>query len=85
VRIKGKCLVVHEYDIPEPSPSPVKFRDLAIGDRFDFVGPEWRFNSFYATCTKTSARKYSWDGAEGQILTTRVGCQNVRVYHVERS
>lgn len=36
-----------------------RFRDLKIGDTFDFISPETGYNSFFKTCTKISARKYS--------------------------
>lgn len=85
VKVNGRSLVVREYDIPEPSDPPMKFRDLRIGDRFDFIGPERLYNSFFAACTKTGKREYSWDYVDGKTLSTRVRTVNVRVYHVERA
>lgn len=85
VRVKGRALIVHEHDLPEPSAPPVRFRQLSIGDRFDFIGPESLYNSFFATCTKTSARGYEWAGVDGAPLRSKVGTINVRVYHVERA
>lgn len=59
---------------------PTPFRDLATGDSFDFVGPDWKFNTFYRRCVKLSARKYKDDdGREHEVGT--VDC---KVYHVER-
>jgi len=36
----------------------VEFKQLAIGQSFDFIGPNRMMNSFYLRCTKISARKY---------------------------
>jgi len=67
--------------------SVARFRDLAVGDRFDFVSPARLFNSFYAPCTKVSARKYCWD-APAHLgipkLFSQVGTINVLVYHVNK-
>jgi hypothetical protein len=53
----------------------VKFRDLKIGDRFIFTG-----SGFSHTCTKTSARTYTWvGGVNGETLKTKVGTINVKV------
>lgn len=63
-----------------------KFRELNIGDTFDFVDdrPERRiYNSFFDRCTKTGPRSYSWTNQHG-TLTSRVGTTNIEVYHVER-
>jgi hypothetical protein len=35
-----------------------KFRELAIGQCFDFVSEDRIMNSFYDTCEKISQRKY---------------------------
>jgi len=52
-----------------------KFRDLKIGDRFIFTG-----SGFRHTCTKTSARTYTWvGGVNGETLKTKVGTINVKV------
>ena len=65
------------------------FRDLNIGDEFDFIGPD-RYNSFFNRCSKTSARKYRWENpvrcslSPDQYLETRVGSINVEVFNVER-
>jgi hypothetical protein len=53
----------------------MKFRDLKIGDRFIFTG-----SGFSHTCTKTSARTYTWvGGVNGETLKTKVGTINVKV------
>lgn len=51
-----------------------RFRDLSIGDRFKFTG-----GSFTHTATKTSARGYTWAGADGRTLKSTVGSINVTV------
>lgn len=59
---------------------PTMFRDLAVGDSFDFVGPNWKYNSFYRRCVKVSARKYrDDDGREHEVGT--IDCN---VYHVDK-
>jgi hypothetical protein len=56
----------------------MKFRDLQVGDTFDFVSPNTSFNSFYLRCTKVSARRYrDEDGHFHQV-----GSINAVVYHV---
>ena len=61
------------------------FKRLAIGDTFDFIrtGPEAMYNSFYARCTKVSARCYTWI-QDGRTLKTQVGSLYTPVYHVEK-
>jgi hypothetical protein len=62
-----------------------RFSDLRVGDSFDFIGPEARFNSFYERCTKTSPRGYTWFHPERHgIAHATVGTINCKVYHVER-
>ena len=59
----------------------IKFRDLAVGDSFDFVNDkEPTFTSYFATCTKTGTRTYVSDDGHKH----RVGSINARVYHVNR-
>ena len=71
----------------------MQFKDLAIGDEFDFVSDhpdDITRNSFYETCTKTSTRKYRWRNpvrctlSPSEFLETRVGSESVEVYHVVR-
>jgi len=60
----------------------IKFKDLNIGDNFDWVNddePQW--NSFFHPCVKTSTRKYI--DYYGQDYT--VGSINAIVYHVRRA
>lgn len=53
----------------------MKFRDLKVGDKFVFTG-----SGFSHTCTKKSARTYTWvGGVNGETLKTRVGTINVEV------
>lgn len=58
----------------------LKFKDLHVGDKFDFIDdahPE--NNSFYARCTTTATRMY-----RANNRNYLVGSTNVRVYHVEK-
>jgi hypothetical protein len=56
------------------------FRDLPIGQTFDFIGPFGHANSFYARCVKVSNRKYA-EVARPEVVYT-VGTIKVQVYHV---
>lgn len=56
------------------------FKDLAIGDSFDFMDPESLRNSFSHRCTKLSSRTYSY-GVRREFKAT-VGTVKARVYHV---
>ena len=58
----------------------MKFRDLQIGDTFDFISPNVGYNSFFERCTKISTRKYRGDKFEYEV-----GSINVEVYHVNES
>lgn len=62
--------------------SPTKFSELAIGQSFDFVNDETRFNSFFDRCIKISNRKY-------RSITTGIeygiGSVKCKVYHVGES
>ena len=59
----------------------LKFRDLPIGEEFDFVGPVRMFNSFYKRCTKRSARTY----VDEDGVVHRVGSINANVFNVGSS
>jgi hypothetical protein len=56
-----------------------QFRDLSIGQSFDFISPIATHNSFYLTCTKISARQYRDE--RGTVHT--VGSVKANVYHVK--
>lgn len=57
------------------------FKDLAVGDTFDFIEPDSHYNSFYERCEKISNRKYrSERGHEFEVGTVRC-----KVYHVEKA
>ena len=61
----------------------MKFKDLNVGDTFDFISPNSNLNSFYMRCTKTGPRSYTWQSHhDGSTLKSRVGSANVLVYHV---
>jgi hypothetical protein len=55
-----------------------KFRDLRIGETFDFIHNEWYRPSFFKPCRKTSTRKYVDN--TGQDHT--VGSINTTAFHV---
>lgn len=57
------------------------FRELKIGDEFDFIGPDRMLNSFYYTCRKISAHKYEWQQNEKWTQGT-IGSVTAKVYHV---
>ena len=59
-----------------------KFRDLGIGDTFDWIGPVTRFNSYFARCEKLSPRTYRNIGP-GKQFVMRVGSLNAEVFHTE--
>jgi hypothetical protein len=55
------------------------FKQLRIGQWFDFVGPNHMMNSFHKRCQKVSARRYlDEDG-----IMHNVGSISARVYNVE--
>ena len=57
-----------------------KFRDLKIGDHFDFAGGD--YPSFFDRCVKTAQRKYqSLERPENFPEGMEVGTINVRVYN----
>lgn len=56
-----------------------RFRELEIGDRFDFVDPNRpALNSFYKQCTKISPRKYQ--DTDGEVH--KIGSINARVFPI---
>lgn len=57
-----------------------RFRDLVIGDEFDFIPPAGK-TSFYNRCVKISDRCYRY-ATNGSLLQATVGTVNVKVYHV---
>jgi hypothetical protein len=56
---------------------PNKFRDVALGQWFDFIGPD-RMNSFYLRCRKTGLNAYVDEFGNQH----RVGCRSCNVYHI---
>lgn len=60
----------------------MKFRELMVGDTFDFIEDGSIYNSFYLRCTKTSIRTYTYDDKLGTYDAT-VGSINVEVHHVK--
>jgi len=55
----------------------MKFRDLKIGDTFDFISTNQSLNSFLSRCKKISPRKYRANKTNHQV-----GSVHVEVYHV---
>ena len=59
-----------------------RFRDLRIGDSFDFIDySRVGYNSFFLTCTKTTARTYTDETG----VKHRIGSINAMVFHVTRN
>jgi hypothetical protein len=59
-----------------------KFKDLAVGDTFDFIDDNNRMHtSFYKRCVKVSDNKYR---SLADVATYRVGTIKCNVFHVER-
>ena len=56
----------------------MKFRDLTIGQSFDFISDNRSLNSFYDRCIKTSARQYQ--SLESATVYT-IGSINAAIYH----
>lgn len=54
------------------------FRDLKIGQSFDWIGPDRMLNSFYLRCVKTGPRTY----VDERGRAHRVGSVNAKVYHI---
>lgn len=58
----------------------MRFRELRIGDTFDWIEPGSLRNSFSLRCTKISARKY----VDERGFMHQVGTINAKVYNVKR-
>ena len=56
----------------------MKFRDLQVGDWFDFIAPNRSHNSFFKRVEKTGPRTYR----DEQGTKYRVGSISVQVYHI---
>ncbi len=59
----------------------MQFKDLLIGETFDFIGPHVGENSFFDRCRKISARRYCCVDDVDRSFT--VGSGTAIVYHVE--
>ena len=59
------------------------FRDLRIGQTFDFIGPDRQWNSFYEKCRKVTSRGYVSIENPGRYGTMRVGSIDAEVFHVD--
>ena len=60
---------------------PMRFREVQVGQWFDFIGDKPWDVTCHVRCVKISARKYSYAYNNG-IDTSQVGSINVLVYHV---
>ena len=63
------------------------FRDLAIGQTFDFIRPNSTYNSFCEPCQKISARKYKYPTGKPKpfhFYLASVGSINAQVYNIGR-
>ena len=65
----------------------MKFRDLSIGQTFDWIDDaNPSHNHFFHRCRKISARKYETvepGGAMGKLMDCRVGTTSAKVFHVD--
>jgi hypothetical protein len=60
------------------------FKELAIGDTFDFISPNRTLNSYFRRCVKLSARTYTPVEGEDEPTALRIGSIHAQVYHVKR-
>lgn len=61
----------------------MKFRDLKVGDTFDFIDDDHpELNSFFARVVKTRIRWY--EVVDQPTLRYSVGSIDVEVFHVEK-
>ena len=58
------------------------FRDLNIGQTFDFIGPNLCHNSFWKRCRKISSREYREIDPLSEIVH-RVGSTCAKIFHVK--
>lgn len=67
---------------------PKWFKDVKVGQWFDFCGPNPMAVTFWDRCQKVSDRKYRWRNpvrcslSPGEWLETQVGSVYVETYHV---
>ena len=64
--------------MPYLAKKPLKFRDVAINEPFDFIAPGLR-NTFFDRCFKTGARTYRSFSTNQEY---RIGSINAEVFHV---
>jgi hypothetical protein len=68
------------------SSKQLTFRDLAIGQEFDWISPIATRNSFFHRCRKVTERKYVALLSSGDMTNAgpmRVGTVSAKVYHVQ--
>ncbi|RLD84445.1 MAG: hypothetical protein DRJ10_01215 [Bacteroidetes bacterium] len=58
----------------------MKFKDLTIGCKFDFISSKSDYNSYYNRCTKISPRKYESDDGYIHII----GTINCEIFHTKK-
>lgn len=59
----------------------MKFKELKVGDSFDWISPNRIYNSFFLRCVKTGLNSYVDEDGKKH----KVGSINAEVFHVERS
>ena len=58
------------------------FRDLNIGQTFDFIGPNPRCNSFWKRCRKISSREYREIDPPNEIVH-QISSTCAKIFHVK--
>ena len=58
---------------------PIRFRDVALNEPFDFINPGTLCNSFFDRCFKTGPRTYR---SFSTNCEHRIGSINAEVFHV---
>lgn len=59
-----------------------RFKELHLGDTFDFIGPDRDRNSFFDRCIKIGARTYRSVENRHDVMH-HVGSINCEVFHIE--
>jgi len=59
----------------------MRFRDLHIGQGFDWISPNRGYNSFFRRCWRIGVRRYRDDTG----IVHRVGSINAEVFHTDRA
>lgn len=66
-------------EVDDPNDKTPRFKDLSIGDEFDFINPNNRWNvTFFLRCKKISDKKY----IDSQENTHKIGSMNCKVFNI---